>query len=814
MPGVTPREMNGYKDYSPGYGASYMYDPYSRGREDVRRDVREDPYSARIPRNGFGEDIIDESSVDGGPDRDGQSFEVDHLATFTFKSGPINPEDGLTKLKQMENTTGIWTMRCQMIIERRHVVIVDKNTGDEVERFPVHNILEPTAIIRNDRREVYNNLILFTVCDDPGRKNVSSDMHIFQSVRTPAQQVVEMMLRIKGQSAPGGRTLVPPPPSKPAPMPPVQNRFGDASHWINGAYFNNTHGKRSSSVPPLFRGDHSIRSSRTIDYPGSYNFGDDGMNWSQTWRTEWRNSKENQPMQTAYSYNTWTGQGRNEMNTDTVRSKKNTKAVHMVKDRKPKSRWFKFSSKKHVKDPTGFVNNGFRDIETRDRSAPDAEINHYSWSNRHHLRGGGDVTHFREEDLVPYAGHATSMRPGPFVSREELDSGQNEALERDVQLLNNCFDDIEKFVARLQQAAEAFKELERRKKDHSKKKQSGQGMLHMRARAPPSIDFIDIFQKFKFAFNLLAKLKAHIHDPNAPELVHFLFTPLSLIYEASRDPSHGGEELSDKAIVPLLTNDAKQLLLNCLTSKELELWQRLGRSWTDTREEARGYIPVYSPKFYNGWQPFPQGVDSGPAYRPEQVEQPTPRPLEDTIRPLPINTYEDRYAGRQNRYDRDRFDREYPDREIESERNFPIRSSRKEEFRPLTPPPGPSRPHIHEIRPPSPPLQTRDYDVGRREQMFDRQPSVDKMTRKPMSRQDENLAYLRELQRMDATIYEAVHDRTGRNNKELTIEKGDILQVLDSNRNWWKLKNYKGEVGYAPYTILKAIETNDNERRY
>lgn len=31
------------------------------------------------------------------------------------------------------------------------------------------------------------------------------------------------------------------------------------------------------------------------------------------------------------------------------------------------------------------------------------------------------------------------------------------------QLLNNCFDDIEKFVSRLQQAAEAYKELERRR---------------------------------------------------------------------------------------------------------------------------------------------------------------------------------------------------------------------------------------------------------------------------------------------------------------------------------------------------------------
>ena len=78
-------------------------------------------------------------------------------------------------------------------------------------------------------------------------------------------------------------------------------------------------------------------------------------------------------------------------------------------------------------------------------------------------------------------------------------------------------------------------------------------------------------------------MKAHIHDPNAPELVHFLFTPLSLIYEASRDPIHQGEDLSERAVSPLMVHEAKQLLINCLTSKELELWQRLGKSWTLTK---------------------------------------------------------------------------------------------------------------------------------------------------------------------------------------------------------------------------------------
>ena len=63
---------------------------------------------------------------------------------------------------------------------------------------------------------------------------------------------------------------------------------------------------------------------------------------------------------------------------------------------------------------------------------------------------------------------------------------------------------------------------------------------------------LPVLQKFKLSFNLLAKLKAHIHDPNAPELVHFLFTPLALIVDASHD-SHYGPNLPAKVVAPLLT---------------------------------------------------------------------------------------------------------------------------------------------------------------------------------------------------------------------------------------------------------------------
>jgi len=47
------------------------------------------------------------------------------------------------------------------------------------------NVHEPTAVLKNDRNETYNNLLLFTIIDDPRRKNSPSDMHIFQSINTP-----------------------------------------------------------------------------------------------------------------------------------------------------------------------------------------------------------------------------------------------------------------------------------------------------------------------------------------------------------------------------------------------------------------------------------------------------------------------------------------------------------------------------------------------------------------------------------------------------------------------------------------------------
>ncbi|KAM7056301.1 epidermal growth factor receptor kinase substrate 8 isoform 2-T5 [Acridotheres tristis] len=174
-------------------------------------------------------------------------------------------------------------------------------------------------------------------------------------------------------------------------------------------------------------------------------------------------------------------------------------------------------------------------------------------------------------------------------------------IDRDVQILNHILDDIEYFVTKLQKAAEAFAELSKRKKTKkSKKKGPGEGVLTLRAKPPPPDEFVDCFQKFKHGFNLLAKLKFHIQNPSAADLVHFLFTPLHMVVQTT-----GGPELASTVLSPLLTKDTIDFLRYTVTSEEGQLWMSLGDSWTKARAEwpKDHFIPPYVPRFRNGWEP-------------------------------------------------------------------------------------------------------------------------------------------------------------------------------------------------------------------
>ncbi|XP_076114990.1 epidermal growth factor receptor kinase substrate 8-like isoform X15 [Mytilus galloprovincialis] len=663
MPGVTPHGMDYHHNYGGmnGHDRGYGYGPSTYNSAPPLSTYRESEFGLSV-RNGYGGPEIDQHSMDRFDNtRDMEpTFELDHLATYSSKSGVMKPEDGLRKLRGMESTTGIWTMRCVMIIERKNLIVIDKGNGEELERFPLELVHEPTAIFKEDKREVYTNLIMFTMLENPGKYSSRCDMHIFQSINAPAQDIVDELLAAK-EGRPKLFQSIPPPPMGPAPDPPGGNR---------GNY-----------------GQSQYRASYT--------------------------------------------------------------------------------------EPPG---------------------------------------------------------------------GQNESLERDVQILNSCFDDIEKFVARLQQAAEAYKELENRKRErqsHKKKNDRAppprDGMLNMRARPPPGDDFIDIFQKIKCAFNLLSKLKAHIHDPNAPELVHFIFTPLSLIYEASRDPVHVGIDLASKAVAPLLTREAKELLLNCLTSKELELWQLLGRNWTTSEDEMQStqrnlFKPTIDKSqleqsLANHKHQIEENTRAEEArFQSQQMIRQLPPPREE-----PRDDYratKDDFRATRDNYGSTNYGRTQPEEPSYS------RTRREEEPSYHTGPIGASSRIGQSFRP-------EEDDHYRREPMYDRKhpstpppgavtnPNVAKYQEYVekhidrnqdahrysgnKSRGQENQEYKEELRRKNAKIYEAVHERTGRNQKEITVEKGDILEVLDDSRNWWRLRNYKGDSGYAPYTILRDAGDDRND---
>uniref|UniRef100_A0A667Y6U7 EPS8 signaling adaptor L1a n=1 Tax=Myripristis murdjan TaxID=586833 RepID=A0A667Y6U7_9TELE len=173
-----------------------------------------------------------------------------------------------------------------------------------------------------------------------------------------------------------------------------------------------------------------------------------------------------------------------------------------------------------------------------------------------------------------------------------------------VELLNHCFDDVERFMGRLHQTAEAQTVLNQRKnKKRSKKSKKKEDLLTMKACPPAEEEFVDIFQKIKYSFSLLDHLKSLIAEPDSPELLHHIFIPLGLLVKTT-----GGPELGATVASPALTCGAVSLLQEHLTGEEKELWTSLGANWTSRRSQLSVSVPPYTPVFLDGWRP--QAFDS------------------------------------------------------------------------------------------------------------------------------------------------------------------------------------------------------------
>ncbi|XP_074017939.1 epidermal growth factor receptor kinase substrate 8 [Numenius arquata] len=328
-------------------------------------------------------------------------------------------------------------------------------------------------------------------------------------------------------------------------------------------------------------------------------------------------------------------------------------------------------------------------------------------------------------------------------------------IDRDVQILNHILDDIEYFVTRLQKAAEAFAELSKRKKTKkSKKKGPGEGVLTLRAKPPPPDEFVDCFQKFKHGFNLLAKLKFHIQNPSAAELVHFLFTPLHMVVQTT-----GGPELAGTVLSPLLTKDTIDFLRYTVTSEEGQLWMSLGDTWTKARADwpKDHFIPPYVPRFRNGWEPPLLNFMGAP--KDQELNH-----LAESV----ANVAE---------------------------------QQRKQEMKRLSTEP-PSVPDY----PPSDGYAFSNT-VYKRGPLLDQGAAVAAFKQTVSRHVDRN--YEAHNKAQTKKYAKCKYEFMARNNSELSVMKEEIVEILDDRKQWWKVQNKSGSTGFVPNNILDPLRNQE-----
>uniref|UniRef100_A0AAY4EBR2 SH3 domain-containing protein n=1 Tax=Denticeps clupeoides TaxID=299321 RepID=A0AAY4EBR2_9TELE len=351
--------------------------------------------------------------------------------------------------------------------------------------------------------------------------------------------------------------------------------------------------------------------------------------------------------------------------------------------------------------------------------------------------------------------HQDYDKQRPFAEQDEPAEVAAARVDRDVQILNHILDDIEYFVTKLQKAAEAFNELSKRKKSKkSKKKGPGEGVLTLRAKPPTEEEFVDCFQKFKHAFNLLAKLRNHIQNPSAVDLVHFLFTPLRMVIQTS-----GGVDLAKSVIVPLLTREAIDFLHSAGTAEERHLWVTLGDGWTKCRLEwpKDHFFPPYNLHFRDGWEP-PVLAFMGNS-REQELNQ-----LAETLAHAEIQRQEEAVR---------RITTEVTHiQDVPSADGYAFSSTAYKRM----------------------PLLDKDMAVAAFKQAVSRH--VDRNYDAQARGQPKNFAKSR-------------YDFVARNNTELSVVKDEVVEVLDDRKQWWKVRNGAGVSGYVPNNILEITRAVD-----
>uniref|UniRef100_A0A8B9GRT2 Epidermal growth factor receptor kinase substrate 8 n=1 Tax=Amazona collaria TaxID=241587 RepID=A0A8B9GRT2_9PSIT len=281
-----------------------------------------------------------------------------------------------------------------------------------------------------------------------------------------------------------------------------------------------------------------------------------------------------------------------------------------------------------------------------------------------------------------------------------------------------------------------------------------EGVLTLRAKPPPPDEFVDCFQKFKHGFNLLAKLKFHIQNPSAAELVHFLFTPLQMVVQTT-----GGPQLAGTVLSPLLTKDTIDFLRYTVTSEEGQLWMSLGDTWTKARADwpKDHFIPPYVPRFRNGWEPPLLNFMGAP--KEQELNQ-----LAESV----ANVAE---------------------------------QQRKQEMKRLSTEP-PSVPDY----PPSDGYAFSNT-VYKRGPLLDQGAAVAAFKQTVSRHVDRN--YEAHSKAQTKKYAKCKYEFMARNNSELSVMKEEIVEILDDRKQWWKVQNKSGSTGFVPNNILDPLRNQE-----
>ena len=64
---------------------------------------------------------------------------------------------------------------------------------------------------------------------------------------------------------------------------------------------------------------------------------------------------------------------------------------------------------------------------------------------------------------------------------------------------------------------------------------------------------------------------------------------------------------------------------------------------------------------------------------------------------------------------------------------------------------------------------------------------------------------------LSSRIYAVKADRKGQNNKELTVRRGELIEIENNSKKWWRARNFHGDVGHVPHNIVEEVEIEQRQ---